>query len=133
MSQFNWNLITQSKLIDSVISPKRVPYLGISDCLAYIRSISRIFQTRHIKLKETDSTVAIEGNSNQFEYSAIMKSPNSFTVYPDIVYAPRYYQITKTDRKPVDQKKLLMSLNCKIRFRKMIDGFEINGENVCLI
>jgi len=40
---------------------------------------------------------------------------------------------TEKGSKPLSQKKFLMSVNCRLFFRKAIEGYEIDGENVCLM
>ena len=45
------------KLSQDISSPKHIPYLGISDCLAYIRNISKIDTAKAIQLKDTESIV----------------------------------------------------------------------------
>lgn len=126
-----------SRLRESIISPKHVPYLGISDCLAYIRNISRISKAREIDLKETDSTITMTSMINidkEIDYYVIIKEEGKMTVYPQLVRAPRSYEITDSGRKPHNYQTLLMSLNCNIHFRKnKLRGYRIDGEEVCLM
>jgi hypothetical protein len=65
-------------------------------------------------------------------YTKIRKS-GDFTVYTETVTTSTAYDITERGRKPIAHKKFLMSVNCKLYFKKAIEGYEIDGENVCLI
>lgn len=126
-----------SKLQESVTSPKHVPYLGISDCLAYIRNVSRISEARETDLRETDGLVTITSTANndkEVDYYVTIKNQGKMTVYPQLVRAPRSYKITESGREPMDYQTLLMSLNCNIHFKKKkLKGYLIDKEEVCLM
>ena len=107
-----------------------MPYLGISDCLAYIRDISIMTQTRIEKITQTSGIVNL---SEDLDYPTKIRKSNSLTIYPEIVESPMSYEITKRGRIPKDRTKLLMSVNCNIVFTKPIDGYEIEGEHICLM
>jgi len=143
----------------AVCSPNFTPYLGISDCLAYVRYISDIIDVEPARFKETECIVPLPiqeiGNEKQVkrydkgrkqhhdgyrhiedkghEYSTKIKESRVLTVYPHIITVPRSYEITEKGRKPKSLVKLLVSLNCIVSFKKSIDGWVINGENVALI
>jgi CRISPR-associated protein Cas5 subtype I-B len=119
-----------SKIWESVHHPKYTPYLGISDCIAYIRSISKIMEIKNRKMRETSSIV---GLAEGYNYTTRLRDANTFTIYPEIVESPTSYQVTKRGRVPGNRKKFLMSVNCKITFKEPIDGYEIDGENICLL
>jgi hypothetical protein len=121
------------RLSQDISSPKHIPYLGISDCLAYIRSISKIKTGKPIQLKDTESIVGIEEGQPDLEFYTKIKKSGDFTVYTETVTTSTAYDITERGRKPIAHKKFLMSVNCKLYFKKAIEGYEIDGENVCLI
>ena len=126
-----------SRLRESVASPKRVPYLGISDCLGYIRNISRISEARETELNETDSIITVKRSvttDKELDYYVTIKEQGKMTVYPQLVRAPRLYKITSSGREPQDYQTLLMSANCNIHFRKKdYKGYLIDKEQVCLM
>ncbi|MGA7007408.1 MAG: CRISPR-associated protein Cas5, partial [Nitrososphaeraceae archaeon] len=119
-----------SNLLDSVHLPKHTPYLGISDCLAYIRDISNITETKVKKLKETSSVVNL---TEGIRYTTLLKEANTFTIFPEIVESPTSYELTPRGRIPNYRKKFLMSVNCKISFKEPIEGYEIDGEDISTI
>jgi CRISPR-associated protein Cas5 subtype I-B len=126
-----------SRLRESVTSPKHVPYLGISDCLAYIRNISRISEARETKLSETDTVISVKENvdtDKDLDYYVTIKEEGKMTVYPQLVRAPRLYKITDAGREPTEYQTLLMSVNCIIHFRKKgFKGYLLDKEKVCLM
>ncbi len=124
-------LLTQ--LHQGVSSPKHIPYLGISDCLAYIRNISKITTAKYTEFKDTDSMVAIQEGAPDLEFYTKIKKAGELTVYTETVKSSTAFDITERGRKPVSQGKFLMSVNCRLFFRKPIEGYEIDGENVCLV
>jgi CRISPR-associated protein Cas5t len=117
-------------LLESVRLPKYTPYLGISDCLAYIRGISKIIETKSKKLKQTCGVVNI---TEGIRYTTLLKEANTFTIFPEVVESPTSYELTPRGRVPNNRKKFLMSVNCKISFKEPIEGYEIDGEDVCLL
>lgn len=121
------------KLNNGISSPKHIPYLGISDCLAYIRDISKIKTAKPILLKDTESIVSFEEGQLDLEFHIKIKKSGDFTIYTEMVTAPTSFDITEKGRKPITHKKFLMSVNCRLFFRKAIEGYEIDGENVCLM
>jgi CRISPR-associated protein Cas5 subtype I-B len=121
-----------SDLRKSVSAPRRMPFLGISDCLASIQNISDISQANPIQLKDTESVVCIEDDQD-IEYHTKIKEPNKVTVYTEKVRSPRNFEITQRGRIPKNHKKFLMSVNCRLFFKRPLEGYEINGENVCLV
>ncbi len=118
------------KLKDSVKSPQHIPYLGISDCIASIRFVSDIMEAHPIMSKEYDCIIPFDDNNN---FTTIVKDQNSLTMFSQIISTPTSYVIMVKGRKPVSQRRYLMSVNCKIKFRKNIEGIEVGGENVCLL
>ena len=66
------------------------------------------------------------------EYSTRIKDPGVLTVYPHVVIVPRSFEITERGRKPRSLVRLLISLNCIVSFKKPINGWVVNGENVVL-
>jgi CRISPR-associated protein Cas5 subtype I-B len=121
------------ELRQHISSPKHIPYLGISDCLAYIRGISKIKIAKPIHLKDTESIVGIEEGQPDLEFYTKVKKPGDYTVYAETVIASSAFDITEKGRRPVAHKKFLMSVNCRLFFRKTIEGYEIDGENICLM
>jgi hypothetical protein len=117
------------KLNQGISSPKHIPYLGISDCLAYVRNISKIKTAKPIHLKDTESVVGIEEGQSDFEFHTKIKKRGDYTVYTETVRASTAFEITEKGRKPVAHQKFLMSVNCRLFFRKAIEGYEIDGEN----
>jgi CRISPR-associated protein Cas5 subtype I-B len=117
-------------LVESVRHPKFTPYLGISDCLAYIRDISNIMESKSKKLSETSSIIDL---TEDIGYTTTLKKANTFTIFPEIIESPTTYKLTSRGRVPSNRKKFLMSVNCNISFKEPIEGYEINGENVCLL
>ena len=118
------------QLYESVSNPKHIPYLGISDCLAYIRNVSEISQANSIELRDTESVVSIDDRT---QYHTKIKEPNKVSVYTETIKCPTGFEITEKGRKPKNQKKFLMSVNCRVFFKNPLNGYEIDGENVCLI
>lgn len=135
--------------------PKYTPYLGISDCLAYIRYISKLTDIKETKLKETDSIVCLgerrilnendlkenqtpnkNSLNNDFvipQFHTTIKNEESLTVNPELITVPRSYIITETDgRKPNSVEGLLVFSNCTISFKKPINGYIIDNQNVSL-
>jgi CRISPR-associated protein Cas5 subtype I-B len=121
------------KLSQDISSPKHIPYLGISDCLAYIRNISKIKTAKPIQLKDTESIVGIEIGQPDLEFYTKIEKSGDFTVYTETVTTSTAFDITERGRKPLAHKKFLMSVNCRLFFKKAIEGYEIDGENVCLM
>jgi CRISPR-associated protein Cas5 subtype I-B len=121
------------KLRQDIFSPKHIPYLGISDCLAYVRDISGIKEAKPIQLKDTESMVGLEEGLQDLEFYTKIRKPGEFTVHTETVNASTAFKITEKGRKPIAQKKFLMSVNCRLFLRKPIVGYEIDGENVCLM
>jgi CRISPR-associated protein Cas5 subtype I-B len=121
------------RLRQNILSPKHVPYLGISDCLAYTRNISAIENVEPIQIKETESVVGIEEGQQEIDFYTKIKEPNYLTVYAEIVNSTTAFSINEKGRKPVHQRKFLMPVNCRLFFRKPLEGYQINGENVCLL
>ena len=113
-----------------VKKPQHSLYLGISDCLAYIRGVSKISKVKTSKFKKTSSVVMIESDN---KYSTTLKEENQITVSPQIIKSPTSYVITEMGRRPENFATFLMAVNCTLSFRKPIDGIELNGENVCLV
>ena len=119
------------KMIKKAINkPAYTPYLGISDCIAYFRNISKITQTEKTKFKSTDSVVMIDSNTN---FYTKIKDPNQVTVYTETITSPISFEFDGERRKPKEFKRFLMSVNCNVFFYNKIDGYKIDGENVCLI
>jgi CRISPR-associated protein Cas5 subtype I-B len=121
------------RLSQHISSPKHIPYLGISDCLAYIRKISKIKTARHVQLNDTESMVGVEVVEEDLDFYTKLKKAGDFTVYTETVKSSTAFQITEKGRKPTSHKKFLMSVNCRLFFKKPIEGYEIDGENVCLL
>ena len=131
------------KIRYQVNNPIFTPYLGISDCIAYIRFISEILEAKSTKFKEIECNIFIQDqdhinnnnndNSIQIEYSTRVKKDNTLIVYPQIVRSPKSYEITEKGRKPKIYEKVLMSLNCIIKLKKDFNGFVIDDEKVSLI
>ena len=141
-----------SNLREAVCTPKHTPFLGISDCIAYVRYVSDLIDIEPTRFKETESIVPLpvhhigdeeikdknrkRGHHNTLqgypEYSTRIKEPGVLTVYPHIITVPRSYEIAENGRKPRSLIKLLISLNCTVSFKKPIDGWTINGETVAL-
>jgi CRISPR-associated protein Cas5 subtype I-B len=119
-----------SDLRKFVSMPRRIPYLGISDCLAYIRNISKISHANPKRVKDTDSIVPLE---NDIEYYTKIKEPHKITAYAETVRSPTSYEVTDRGRRPKGQKKFLMFVNCRIFLKSALNGYEIEGENVCLV
>ena len=133
-------------LRQAVSAPRHTPSLGISDCLAYVRYISRVINIEPTRFKETEGivpfpVVRIEKNGKKqkdhtlegyHEYSTRIKGPGVLTVYPHVVTVPRSYEIIEKGRRPESLVRLLISLNCIVSFKKPIEGWVINGENVVL-
>jgi CRISPR-associated protein Cas5 subtype I-B len=144
-----------SNLRHAVSHPKHTPFLGISDCLAYVRYISEVSDIEPTRLKETEGIVPFPvsdttdeknekrqkgrkqsnytSNRKYHEYTTRIKGSGVFTVYPHVITVPRTYEITEGGRRPRTLVKLLISLNCIVSFKKPIDGWVINGENVVLV
>lgn len=124
-------------LREAVESPKHVPYLGISDCLACIRNISKILEAKETELKETDMVIPMThtfNTGNDLDYYVTIKDECKMTVYPQLVKTPRYYEISDYGRRPLGYQTLLMSVNCNIHFRRKIyKGYLIDKEQVCLM
>ena len=114
----------------AIFMPVYTPYLGISDCIAYFRKVSEIDKTEKEKIKSTDSVVMVDSNT---EYWTKIKDPNQITVFTETITSPTSFEITDNGRKPKEFKRFLMSVNCNLIFRKKIDGYNIDGENVCLV
>jgi CRISPR-associated protein Cas5 subtype I-B len=121
------------RLNQGISSPKHIPYLGISDCLAYIRDISNIKTVKRIYMKDTESVVAIDEGQPDLEFYTKIKKSGDLTVYTEIATAPTAFDITERGRRPIARKKFLMAVNCKLFFKKAIEGYEIDGENICLM
>ena len=134
------------KIRYQVNNPIFTPYLGISDCIAYIRYISDILDAKSTKIKEIECNIFFQDkdhtnnnynnyndNSIQIEYSTRVKKDNALVVYPQIVRSPKSYEITENGRKPQIYEKVLMSLNCIIKLKKDFNGFVIDDEKVSLI
>jgi CRISPR-associated protein Cas5 subtype I-B len=119
-----------SNLRSMISAPRRTPYLGISDCLAYISSLSGISLAVQKKIKDTDSIVPFDYD---IDYYTKIKEPQKITVHTETVRSPTRYEITERGRSPTNQKSFLMSVNCRIFFKKPLDGYEIDGDNVCLM
>ena len=68
----NQELLT--RLSQDISSPKHIPYLGISDCLAYIRNISKIKTARPIQLKDTESMIGVEEGQPDLEFYTKIKN-----------------------------------------------------------
>ena len=113
-----------------VKKPQHSLYLGISDCLAYVRDISKISQVKTGKFKKTSSVFMIESDN---KYSTTLKEENQITVSPQIIKSPTSYVITETGRRPENFEMFLMAVNCTISFSKPVVGIQLNGENVCLV
>lgn len=126
-----------SRLRESVRSPRHVPYLGISDCIACIRNISKISEAKETELEETDTVIPLMDvihSHNELDYYVTIKEESKMTVYPQLVRAPRFYKITDSGRQPQGYQTLLMSVNCNIHFRKKrYKGYLIDKEQVCLM
>jgi CRISPR-associated protein Cas5 subtype I-B len=119
-----------SRIRESVHHPKYTPYLGISDCIAYIRTISEI---REIKVSKITATSSIVNLEEGFRYTTKLKDANTLTIYPEVVESPTSYQLTKRGRVPNNSTKFLVSVNCKVSFKEPIEGYIIDGENICLL
>jgi CRISPR-associated protein Cas5 subtype I-B len=140
-----------SSIREAVCAPKHTPFLGISDCIAYVRYVSDLIDIEPTRFKETESIVPLpahhigdekikdmnteRGHHNTQgypEYSTQIKEPRVLTVYPHVITVPRSYEITENGRKPKSLIRLLISLNCIVSFKKPINGWTINGETVTL-
>ena len=134
-----------------IISPCRTPYLGISDCIAYIHNISTLRRVEKTKIKNTDCIISMKKkyleynkkNINNVEnvelyqqlpnYSTTIKEEKSLTIYPQITTTPRSYFITENEgRKPKLLEQIIMSVNCILNFSNDIDGYVIDNENIFL-
>ncbi len=117
----------------SIRKPKFVPYLGISDCLAYIRSISKISQVKLIQSNEIKSLVNLdkiykEKQDNRFVTTII--DHKMLTVYPFYALCPTKYIIYDNGRQPINFQRILMSVNCLIKFEKEINIYQLDGDNI---
>ena len=118
-----------TKVQGFVKKPQHSLYLGISDCLAYIRYISKISQTRTARFTTTNSVVMISPGTR---YWSTLRDPNKIIVNTEMIKSPTSYEITETGRRPENFETFLMAVNCTLTFKKEIDGIKFNGENVCL-
>lgn len=108
-----------SSIKQAVSSPIYTPYLGISDCIAYVRFISDLIDIEPTRFKETDGIVPFpightseqkkkkisksKGHNmlkNYLEYSTRIKGPGLLITYPHVITVPRSYEISETGRKP---------------------------------
>lgn len=121
---------TLEKIRDAIISPVYTPYLGISDCIGYFRKVSEIGKANKTKFTFTDSVVMIDSDT---EFYTKIKDPNEITVYTEKIRSPISFEFDGQKRKPKEFKNFLMSVNCNLHFKKKIDGYKIDGGNVCLI
>ena len=75
--------------------PQYTPYLGISDCLAYIRYISKLTDIKETKLKETDTIVCLGQrrilNENDLKEN---QTPNKNSLNNDFVI-PQFHTTIK--------------------------------------
>lgn len=144
------------KVSDGVSSPKYTPYLGISDCISYIRYISKLTDVKKTKIKQTECTLSIGKKDLENENSLVdvkntgkkikeienfeipefyskIKKERSLTVNPHLITIPRSYEITEdSGRKPKSIEGLLMFSNCILSFKKPVDGYLIDDEPVSL-
>ncbi len=117
----------------SIHKPKFVPYLGISDCIAYIRSISKISPVKQLQANEIKSVVNLdkvyeEKQGNRFVTTII--DPKMLTVFPSLALCPTKYIISENGRQPMDFQKILMSVNCMVKFENPINIYQLCGDNI---
>jgi len=115
---------------ECVHHPKYTPYLGISDCIASIRTVSEITEIKLIKITDTSSIVNL---ADGLSYTTKLKDANALTIYPEVVESPKSYVLTERGRIPNNHIKFLMSVNCEISFKEPIEGYTFDGENICLL
>lgn len=83
-------------------------------------------------MKDTESVVCIKEGQLDLDFYTKIKKPGDFTVFTETVKSTTAFHITEKGRKPIHQEKFLMSVNCRLVFKKPLDGYQIGGENVCL-
>ncbi|MDF0681935.1 MAG: CRISPR-associated protein Cas5 [Candidatus Nitrosocosmicus sp.] len=118
-------------IYNSVSFPQFTLYLGISDCLAYVRNISRISDYEKLEFNNTESMICL--TEDNLQYNTKINKPNALTIYPEVIVSPTSYDVTDMGRTPVNNKKFLTSLNCSVHFEAPLTGYRIEDKNICLI
>ncbi len=131
---FSKDFMRLEKIQYSIYHPKRVPYLGISDCLACISNISNILEAKRIQTNEIESLINLDKlNENKkvnTKFNTKIKDPLLLTVYPFIASCPTKYILNNNGRSPINFHRILMSVNCIIEFKHPLDVYQINGDKV---
>jgi CRISPR-associated protein Cas5 subtype I-B len=127
------NISLLEEILSSILKPKFVPYLGTSDCIAYIRSISKISPIKQLQANEIKSVVNLdkvygEKKGNRFVTTII--DPKMLTVFPSLALCPTKYIISENGRQPMDFQRILMSVNCMVKFENPISIYQLSGDNI---
>ena len=114
---------------DSLMNPVYPLYLGVSDCLAYIREVSDVIRTDQAYAKRISCIVPYDGRM----YRTYVKDHSKMIFGPEIVRTVRSFTLTKKGKSPYEYINLLMFYNCEVEFDEHIVAYRIAGEPICMI
>lgn len=132
---FSEKISLLDEIRNSVYAPRFVPFLGTSDCIAYIRYISKITKAEQIETKGVKSLInldKINHKETKFEnrFSTTIIDPKMLTIYPFYALCPSRYQISDNGRQPINFQRILMSVNCLIKFESPISAYRCDGDQI---
>lgn len=116
---------------EGALAPKYPLYLGISDCLAYIKNISSISNVNAISANNFNCVIPMATNIG---YDYYIKDNNKMIFAPEIVKTVYSFVPTPKGKKPDRYIDLLMFHNCEVKLKKNIRAYPDDvGEPICLI
>lgn len=116
---------------EGLIAPNYPLYLGISDCLAYVKDISTV---RRVNAKDADQFSCIVPYDGR-TYNYYIKDNGKMIFTPEVVKTVHSFVLTRKGKKPSKYIELLMFYNCEVKLEKGIkayDDYEV-GESICMI
>lgn len=113
---------------EGLLAPTYPLYLGISDCLAYIKDISKVSRVNAKNSNRFSCIVPYDGTP----YSYYSKDNDKIIFIPEIVKTVHSFDITKKGKKPRRYIDLLMFYNCEVELKKSIIAYDV-GESICMI
>jgi CRISPR-associated protein Cas5 subtype I-B len=133
---FSYSMSLIEEMRYAVRSPKFVPYLGTSDCIAFIRFISEITNAEKSITKQIKSLINIDKLNNYSEirsekaFTTSIIDPKMLTVFPFYAVCPMKYQLSEYGRQPINFQRILMSVNCLMKFENAMPVYQCSGETV---
>lgn len=113
---------------EALLEPRYPLYLGISDCLSYIKCVSKVMSINAINADRFNCVIPYDGGG----YNYYSKGDGKMIFTPEIVKTVHSFILTRKGRKPNKYIKLLMFHNCEVKLEKNIIAYNV-GEPICMI